>query len=90
MFQKLKIKERLTKSFLTVSLIAAIAAVVGVIALIIVTNRYSYALNEYGFAQGDIGDVCRDALGGQSGDRLQRYGYRCDNHGAARREESEF
>ncbi len=55
MFQKLKIKERLTKSFLTVSLIAAIAAVVGVIALIIVTNRYSYALNEYGFAQGDIG-----------------------------------
>lgn len=50
MFQKLKIKERLTKSFLTVSLIAAIAAVVGVIAVIIVTNRYSYALHEYGFA----------------------------------------
>lgn len=55
MFQKLKIRERLTKSFLTVSLIAIAAAVVGIIAVVIVTNRYSNALNMYGFSQGDIG-----------------------------------
>lgn len=55
MFQNLKIRERLTKSFLTVSLIATAAAIVGIIAVVIVTNRYSYALNNYGFSQGDIG-----------------------------------
>lgn len=55
MFKNLRIKERLTRSFIMVSLIATIAAVVGVIAMIAVANRYSYALKNYGFSQGDIG-----------------------------------
>ncbi len=50
MFQKLKIRERLTRSFLMVALIATAAAIVGLIAVIIVTNRYSYAIRQYGFA----------------------------------------
>ena len=52
---KLKIEKRLSKSFTLVSLIASIAAVIGLIALIITTTQYSRALKNYGFAQGDIG-----------------------------------
>ena len=55
MFHNLKIRERLKKSFLMVSLLATAAAAVGIIAVVIVTNRYNHALNQYGFAQGDIG-----------------------------------
>ena len=52
---KLKIEKRLSKSFTLVSLIASIAAVIGLIALIITTTQYSSALKNYGFTQGDIG-----------------------------------
>lgn len=52
---KLKIEKRLSKSFTLVSLLASIAAVIGLIALIITTTQYSSALKNYGFAQGDIG-----------------------------------
>lgn len=55
MFKDEKIEKKLTKSFVRVSLITAIAAVVGLLALITVANRYSYALKNFGFAQGDIG-----------------------------------
>ncbi len=55
MFKDEKIEKKLTKSFLMVSLITAVAAVLGLIALIVVSNRYSYALTNFGFAQGDIG-----------------------------------
>lgn len=55
MFKDEKIEKKLTKSFLMVSLITAVSAVLGLIALIVVSNRYSYALKNYGFAQGDIG-----------------------------------
>lgn len=50
-----KIEKKLTASIFKVSTIIAAAAVVGVIALIIISSRYSYALNNFGFAQGDIG-----------------------------------
>lgn len=50
-----KIEKKLTRSFLLVSLITAISALLGLIALIVSANRYSYALKNYGFAQGDIG-----------------------------------
>lgn len=52
---KLKIEKRLSKSFTLVSLIASIAAVIGLIALIITTTQYSSALKNYGFTQGGIG-----------------------------------
>lgn len=54
---KLKIEKRLSKSFTLVSLITSIAAVIGLIALIITTTQYSNALKNYGFTQGDIGKV---------------------------------
>ncbi len=49
------IEKKLTRSFFTVSSIAAVAAYVGLIAIIVISNRYSYALKNFGFAQGDIG-----------------------------------
>lgn len=55
MFNKEKIEKRLTKSFVLVSAISAIAAIAGFIAVIAISNRYSYALKNFGFAQGDIG-----------------------------------
>lgn len=55
MFQNEKIQGRLTKSFRMVSLIGAIAAVLGVIMLAIVMTQYKSALVNYGFSQGDIG-----------------------------------
>lgn len=45
---KLKIEKRLSKSFTLVSLLASIAAVIGLIALIITTTQYSSALKNYG------------------------------------------
>lgn len=55
MGKNLRIKERLVKAFIRVTAIVAIAAVVGVAALITVNARYSHALVNYGFSQGDIG-----------------------------------
>ena len=55
MFNTEKIEKRLTKSFVMVSAISAIAAIAGLIAVIVISNRYSYALKNFGFAQGDIG-----------------------------------
>lgn len=55
MREKESIEKKLTQSILKVSIIMAAAALLGVIALIIISNRYSYALENYGFAQGDIG-----------------------------------
>lgn len=55
MIKKEKIEKRLVRSFFTVSSITAIVAVVGLIAIVVICLRYSYALHNFGFAQGDIG-----------------------------------
>ncbi len=55
MKKKENIEKKLTSSFFKVAAIAATAAIVGLIALIVISNRYSYALKNFGFAQGDIG-----------------------------------
>ena len=52
---KLRIRERLVRGFVTASGIPAVVAVIGVIAMIIVSMVYSSALENYGFAQGDVG-----------------------------------
>lgn len=49
------IEKKLTRSFFKVSSITASVAILGLIALIVISNRYSYALKNFGFAQGDIG-----------------------------------
>lgn len=55
MLKKEKIEKRLKKSFFVVTSITAAAAIIALIAVIVMSNRYSYALHNYGFAQGDIG-----------------------------------
>lgn len=58
MYEKLnkyRIKERLERGFLIASGIPALVAVVALIAMIVVGMRYSSALQNYGFAQGDVG-----------------------------------
>lgn len=66
MFKNLRIKKRLTKSFTLVSGITAIAAVLGLIAMMILANRYDYALTYHGFAQGDIGKTMTEFSNVQS------------------------
>ncbi len=53
--KKMQIKKRLTTGFIMVSVITAVAAVIGCIAMVVVANQYARALDDYGFAQGDIG-----------------------------------
>lgn len=55
MWKELKIEKRLVRSFMMTAGIAAIGAIVGLIAMFVVSSRYSYALKNYGFSQGDIG-----------------------------------
>ena len=46
MFENVRIKERLTKAFVMVAAITAIGAVVGLAAMLVMSNRYSSALGE--------------------------------------------
>lgn len=60
---KKRLKERISSAIVMVALIVSISGVVGAVSGIIVSNRYNYALKNYGFSQGDIGQdddyVCR-------------------------------
>lgn len=49
------IKKRLTKEFIKVAIIGAMAAIIGIVALLVAAAQYEKALNRYGFTQGDIG-----------------------------------
>ena len=49
------IEKKLTRSFFKTASITTAAALLGLITLIVISNRYSYALRNFGFAQGDIG-----------------------------------
>ena len=55
MNEQVNIEKKLTKSFFKIAAIAAIVSLFTLSALIVISNRYSYALHNYGFAQGDIG-----------------------------------
>lgn len=55
MNKKENIEKKLTTSIFRMSTITAAAAILSVIALVVISNRYSYALHNFGFAQGDIG-----------------------------------
>ena len=63
---ELKIRERLSKSYLQVIFIASISAIVGIIALLVMTKMYNNALNNYGFSQGDIGNAMTAFSGARS------------------------
>lgn len=62
----LKIREKLSKSYLQVIFIASISAIVGIGALLIMTRMYNHALTNYGFSQGDIGKAMTVFTGAQS------------------------
>ena len=55
MFENLKIRKRLGKAFRIIVTTCSIAAVLGVVMLIVTMTLYKNALNNYGFSQGDIG-----------------------------------
>lgn len=63
---ELKIRERLSKSYLQVIFIASISAIVGIIALLVMTRMYNNALDNYGFSQGDIGKAMTAFSGARS------------------------
>ena len=63
---ELKIRERLSKSYLQVIFIASISAIVGIIALLVMTRTYNNALNNYGFSQGNIGKAMTAFSGARS------------------------
>lgn len=63
---ELKIRERLSKSYLQVIFIASISAIVGIIALLVMIRMYNNALNNYGFSQGDIGKAMTAFSGARS------------------------
>lgn len=62
----LKIREKLSKSYMQVIFIASISAIVGIGALLIMTTMYNHALTNYGFSQGDIGKAMTVFTGAQS------------------------
>lgn len=49
------IEKRLTRSFFKIASIMAAVVVLTLISLIVISSRYSHALENFGFAQGDIG-----------------------------------
>ena len=69
-FNKMRIQERLQKSYIMVLMIATVAAVVGVIAVAIVATNYKKAMENYALPQGEIGQLmeavsqCRSATRG--------------------------
>ena len=64
--QDLKIREKLSKSYMQVIFIASISAIVGIGALLIMTRMYNNALTNYGFSQGDIGKAMTAVSGARS------------------------
>ncbi len=57
MLKKMNIKKRLTLSFILISSIISIVAVASCIAMIYISGQYAFALKNYGFSQGDIGNA---------------------------------
>ena len=51
----MRIEKRLISSFRITTLITSVTAIAAIFVLLIISNRYTYALQYLGFAQGDIG-----------------------------------
>ncbi len=69
-FKGMRIEERLKKAFSIVTVIAAIASAIGLIAILVVSVNFKKAMNNYALPQGDIGllmnehSECRSAIRG--------------------------
>ena len=55
MFKNMKIKRKLITGFVVCVVLASIAAVFTLVMLRTVSNRYDYAMENFGYAQGDLG-----------------------------------
>lgn len=53
--EEMKIEKRLSSGFFRTTTITSIGAVIALVAMLVISNRYTYALQYYGFSQGDIG-----------------------------------
>ena len=49
------IKDKLTKAFFVLAVIASVASVISCIAIFVISSQYDKAMQNYGFSQGDIG-----------------------------------
>lgn len=69
-FNNMRIQERLQKSYIMVLAIATVAAILGIIAVFVISTNYKNALDNYALPQGDIGQLmeavsqCRSATRG--------------------------
>lgn len=54
-YKKMGIKKRITNGFGIVMLVANVAAILGILGMLVISNKYADALRNYGFSQGDIG-----------------------------------
>ena len=69
-FNKLRIKERLQNSYIMVLGIATVAAILGIIAIFVISANYKNAMDNYALPQGEIGQLmeavsqCRSATRG--------------------------
>ena len=69
-FNKMRIQQRLERSYIMVLAIATVAAIVGIVSVFVVASNYKNAMNNYALPQGDIGKLmqcvadCRSATRG--------------------------
>lgn len=50
-----RLRKRISSATIIVALIVSISGIIGLIAMMVMGNRYNYALVNYGFSQGDVG-----------------------------------
>lgn len=52
-----RLQKRISSAILMVALLVSISGILGGIMMVVMSNRYNYALTNYGFSQGDIGKM---------------------------------
>lgn len=50
-----RLRKRITSATIIIALIVSISAIIALIGIMVMGNRYNYALVNYGFSQGDVG-----------------------------------
>lgn len=63
MTERMKIGKKLTLAFVGVALISSAAGIIGAAAMYNMDSRYRFALNNFGFAQGDVGMLISEMQG---------------------------
>ena len=72
-FNKMRIQQRLERSYIMVLAIATVAAVLGIVAVFVISLNYKNAMDNYALPQGDIGQLmesvaeCRSSTRGAIG-----------------------